>query len=129
MNSMQPISPIDPAPSEHRREREKTRPVLSKESAGKATSGPKKRSMFGLLVGTLEAARTQTSNLAASESYKKRLHTESRLRTRLEKESKESREVEESKKERTAVTRKEESLVARDGVVRIFLSCPKYQTH
>jgi len=92
--------------------------------------------MFGLLVGTLNKAKTEDKQRSATDavrpprlfgpsySYpnrvqaKKRQMIEQRLQDKLKKETDSVRRAEEAKKEKQIANRKEEELQLKDSIVR-----------
>jgi len=93
-----------------------TRPRLN------LSSGPSRRggkSMFGLVLGTLNKAKIEEKQRDASEAAKKRQMIEKRLQAKLRSETAEVRKAEESKKDKTSATRKEEDLGVKLSVYKL----------
>jgi hypothetical protein len=84
-------------------------------------SGERKRgkSMFGILVGTLNKAKIEDKERNASEAAKKRQLIEQRLQAKLRKETDTVRRAEEAKKDKTAANRKEEELQLKDSIYKL----------
>ncbi|KAG8220467.1 hypothetical protein J3R82DRAFT_3162 [Butyriboletus roseoflavus] len=81
-------------------------------------SGERKRgkSMFGIVVGTLNKAKIEDKERNASDAAKKRQLIEQRLQTKLRKETDTVRRAEEAKKDKTTANRKEEDLQLKDSI-------------
>ena len=104
-----------PAPtSAHAHQR--TRPKLDMSGlAGAADSAKpgerkKTRSLFGVLVGTLNKARVEDKERSASAAAQKRAMLDKRLQTRLRREAESGRRAEEVKREKAGAGRREEEL-------------------
>ncbi|KAG9312257.1 hypothetical protein JVU11DRAFT_7559 [Chiua virens] len=84
-------------------------------------SGERKRgkSMFGLVVGTLNKAKIEDKERNASEAAKKRQLIEQRLQDKLRKETDSVRRAEEAKKDKTAANRREEELQLKDSIYKL----------
>ncbi|KII95445.1 hypothetical protein PLICRDRAFT_34307 [Plicaturopsis crispa FD-325 SS-3] len=82
---------------------------------------PRKRgkSMFGLVLGTLNKAKIEDKERNASEAAKKRQLIEQRLQTKLRKETDSVRRAEEAKKDKTTANRKEEDLQLKDSLHKL----------
>jgi len=95
----------------------KKRPRLDLTSA----AGERKRgkSMFGILVGTLNKAKIEDKERNASEAAKKRQLIENRLQLKLRKETDSVRRAEEAKKDKTSANRKEEDLQLKDSIYKL----------
>ncbi|KAF8161512.1 hypothetical protein B0H34DRAFT_701244 [Crassisporium funariophilum] len=106
-----PTSPTEPATIENRK-----RPRLD-------LSGPRERkrgkSMFGILVGTLNKAKIEDKERNASDAAKKRQLIEQRLQAKLRKETDSVRRAEEAKKDKTTANRKEEELQLKDSIYKL----------
>ncbi|RDB20694.1 hypothetical protein Hypma_012198 [Hypsizygus marmoreus] len=76
------------------------------------------KSMFGLLVGTLNKAKIEDKERNASEAAKKRQLIEQRLQNKLRKETDSVRRAEEAKKDKTTANRKEEDLQLKDSIYK-----------
>ncbi|KAG5640832.1 hypothetical protein DXG03_006885 [Asterophora parasitica] len=74
------------------------------------------KSMFGLLVGTLNKAKIEDKERNASEAAKKRQLIEQRLQNKLRKETDSVRRAEEAKKDKMVANRKEEELQLKDSI-------------
>jgi len=97
----------------------KKRPRLDLDAiAGGARERKRGKSMFGILVGTLNKAKIEDKERNASEAAKKRQLIEQRLQTKLRKETDSVRRAEEAKKDKTASNRKEEDLQLKDSVYK-----------
>lgn len=87
------------------------------------TVGPRERkrgkSMFGLLVGTLNKAKTEDEARNASEAAKKRQLIDKRLQDRLRKETDTVRRAEEAKKDKHTANRKEEETQLKNSIHRL----------
>jgi hypothetical protein len=92
------------------------RPRLNLSSASSRKGG---KSMFGLVLGTLNKAKIEEKQRDASEAVKKRQMIEKRLQAKLRNETEEVRKAEESKKDKTLATRKEEELGVRLSVYKL----------
>ncbi|TCD63866.1 hypothetical protein EIP91_004880 [Steccherinum ochraceum] len=89
-----------------------------KEAAGRERKRGKK-SMFGVLLGTLNQAKSEDKERSRSEAAKKRQLTEQRLQDRLRKETDSVRRAEEVKKDKTIANRKEEDLQLKDSIHKL----------
>ncbi|KAF5374695.1 hypothetical protein D9615_008927 [Tricholomella constricta] len=76
------------------------------------------KSMFGLLVGTLNKAKIEDKERNASEAAKKRQLIEQRLQNKLRKETDSVRRAEEAKKDKMTANRKEEELQLKDSIYK-----------
>ncbi|KAG6877572.1 hypothetical protein C0993_005986 [Termitomyces sp. T159_Od127] len=76
------------------------------------------KSMFGLVVGTLNKAKIEDKERSASEAAKKRQLIEQRLQTKLRNETNSVRRAEEAKKDKMAANRKEEELQLKDSIYK-----------
>ncbi|KAH0829030.1 hypothetical protein J3R83DRAFT_2484 [Lanmaoa asiatica] len=83
-------------------------------------SGERKRgkSMFGIVLGTLNKAKIEDKERNASEAAKKRQLIDQRLQTKLRKETDSVRRAEEAKKDKTTANRKEEELQLKDSIYK-----------
>ncbi|KAF8223074.1 hypothetical protein L208DRAFT_563112 [Tricholoma matsutake] len=86
--------------------------------AGGGRERKRGKSMFGILVGTLNKAKIEDKERNASEAAKKRQQIEQKLQTKLRKETDSVRRAEEAKKDKTASNRKEEDLQLKDSVYK-----------
>ncbi|EIN06644.1 hypothetical protein PUNSTDRAFT_121786 [Punctularia strigosozonata HHB-11173 SS5] len=77
------------------------------------------KSMFGLLLGTLNKAKNEDKERNASEAAKKRQMIEQRLQAKLKKETDSVRRAEEVKKEKNTANRKEEDLQLKDSIYKL----------
>ncbi|KAF9496323.1 hypothetical protein BDN71DRAFT_1482217 [Pleurotus eryngii] len=77
------------------------------------------KSMFGILLGTLNKAKIEDKERNASEAAKKRQLIEKRLQHKLQKEADSVRRAEEAKKDKTSATRKEEELQLKDSIFKL----------
>ncbi|EGN91809.1 hypothetical protein SERLA73DRAFT_66806 [Serpula lacrymans var. lacrymans S7.3] len=74
------------------------------------------KSMFGLVLGTLNKAKIEDKERNASDAAKKRQLIEQRLQSKLRKETDSVRRAEEAKKDKTSANRKEEDLQLKDSI-------------
>ncbi|KAF9234823.1 hypothetical protein BU15DRAFT_52111 [Melanogaster broomeanus] len=88
---------------------------------GVLAGGERKRgkSMFGIVLGTLNKAKIEDKERNASEAAKKRQLIEQRLQTKLRKETDSVRRAEEAKKEKNTANRKEEELQLKDSIYKL----------
>ncbi|KZV83675.1 hypothetical protein EXIGLDRAFT_728058 [Exidia glandulosa HHB12029] len=100
----EPIPAPAPAP--------RVRPKIDLQAAGK------KRTMFGMLVGTLNKAKIEDKERSASEAAKKRAILEERLQKKLTKETSAVRKTEEARRGRMQASKKEEELGVKGGIIR-----------
>jgi hypothetical protein len=104
-----PTTATGPAPT-------KSRPKID------LSTGPKERkrgkSMFGLVLGTLNKAKIEDKERNASEAAKKRQLIDQRLQNKLRKETDSVRRAEEVKKEKSNANRKEEDLQLKDSIFK-----------
>lgn len=77
------------------------------------------KTMFGLLLGTLNKAKNEDKERNASEAAKKRQLIEQRLQDKLRKETDTVRRAEEAKKDKTIANRKEEELQLKDSIYKL----------
>ncbi|KAF9078678.1 hypothetical protein BDP27DRAFT_1309999 [Rhodocollybia butyracea] len=77
------------------------------------------KSMFGLVLGTLNKAKIEGKERDASEAAKRRQMLEARLQAKLRNETAEVRRQEEAKKDKTLATRKEEELGVKVSVYKL----------
>ncbi|KAH9925849.1 uncharacterized protein BXZ73DRAFT_49749 [Epithele typhae] len=77
------------------------------------------KTMFGLVLGTLNKAKNEDKERNASEAAKKRQLIEQRLQSKLQKETDTVRRAEEAKKDKTSANRKEEELQLRDSIHKL----------
>ncbi|KAF8622935.1 hypothetical protein AX15_006612 [Amanita polypyramis BW_CC] len=77
------------------------------------------KSMFGILLGTLNKAKIEDKERSASDAAKKRQLIERRLQTKLKKETDFVRRAEEAKRDKTAANRKEEDLQLKDSIYKL----------
>ncbi|KAH8996863.1 hypothetical protein EDB92DRAFT_1842383 [Lactarius akahatsu] len=82
------------------------------------------KSMFGLLVGTLNKAKTEDEARNASEAAKKRQLIDKRLQDKLRKETDTVRRAEEAKKDKHIANRKEEETQLKNSIHRLRLPPP-----
>ena len=127
----EPKSPLEPVPPTT----VKKRPRLDLTDATGDTRDRKRgKSMFGILLGTLNKAKSEDKQRNASEAVcvhdhikcyishpflqaKKRQMIEQRLQNKLKKETESVRRAEEAKKDKTTANRKEEELQLKDSIV------------
>ncbi|KAL6304958.1 hypothetical protein BKA93DRAFT_731935 [Sparassis latifolia] len=77
------------------------------------------KTMFGLVLGTLNKAKNEDKERNASEAAKKRHLIEQRLQDKLRKETDSVRRAEEAKKDKTTANRKEEELQLKDSIHKL----------
>ncbi|KAF7798958.1 hypothetical protein EIP86_010187 [Pleurotus ostreatoroseus] len=77
------------------------------------------KTMFGLLLGTLNKAKIEDKERNASEAARKRQLIEQRLQNKLRKETDSVRRAEEAKKDKTVANRKEEELQLKDSIYKL----------
>ncbi|KAJ3554432.1 hypothetical protein NM688_g3109 [Phlebia brevispora] len=77
------------------------------------------KTMFGLLLGTLNKAKIEDKERNSSEAAKKRHQIEQRLQDKLRKETDSVRRAEEAKKDKTVANRKEEELQLKDSIYKL----------
>ncbi|KAK7449629.1 hypothetical protein VKT23_013104 [Stygiomarasmius scandens] len=99
----------------------KSRPKLDLSETKTAGSRERRRgkTMFGLVLGTLNKAKIEDKERNASEAAKKRQMIEQRLQIKLRKETDSVRRAEEAKKDKTAANRKEEELQLKDSIYKL----------
>ncbi|KAF9558119.1 hypothetical protein CPC08DRAFT_764143 [Agrocybe pediades] len=98
----------------------KKRPRLNLDaSAAGGRERRKGRSMFGVLVGTLNKAKIEDKERNASEAAKKRQLIEQRLQAKLQRETDSVRRAEDAKKDKTTANRKEEDLQLKDSIYKL----------
>ncbi|KIL62468.1 hypothetical protein M378DRAFT_193196 [Amanita muscaria Koide BX008] len=98
----------------------KKRPRLDLTNAtGNNRDRKRGKSMFGILLGTLNKAKIEDKERNASEAAKKRQLTEQRLQIKLKKETESVRRAEEAKKDKTTANRKEEELQLKDSIYKL----------
>jgi len=87
------------------------------------TTEPRERkrgkTMFGLLLGTLNKAKVEDKERGASDAAKKRQEIEQRLQDKLRKETDSVRRAEEAKKDKATANRKEEELQLKDSIYKL----------
>ncbi|EKM53537.1 uncharacterized protein PHACADRAFT_259966 [Phanerochaete carnosa HHB-10118-sp] len=76
------------------------------------------KTMFGLVLGTLNKAKNEDRERQNSEAAKKRQMIEQRLQDKLRKETDSVRRAEEAKKDKTSANRKEEELQLKDSIYK-----------
>ncbi|KDQ20114.1 hypothetical protein BOTBODRAFT_41346 [Botryobasidium botryosum FD-172 SS1] len=77
------------------------------------------KSIFGLVVGTLNKAKIEDKERNASEAAKKRQSIDARLQAKLSKEQNIIRKQDELKKDRINITRTLEDLAYKEGILRV----------
>ncbi|KAJ7582408.1 hypothetical protein C8J56DRAFT_1015277 [Mycena floridula] len=92
------------------------RPRLVDLSSGERKKG---KSVFGILLGTLNKAKNEDKERNASDAAKKRQLIEQRLQNKLRKETDSVRRAEEAKKDKTAANRREEELQLKDSICKL----------
>ncbi|KAG7091482.1 hypothetical protein E1B28_010513 [Marasmius oreades] len=95
------------------------RPRLNLTAEGGGRERKRGKSMFGLVVGTLNKAKIEDKERNASEAAKKRQLIEQRLQNKLRKETDSVRRAEEAKKDKTLANRKEEDLQLKDSIYKL----------
>ncbi|THH07805.1 hypothetical protein EW145_g3135 [Phellinidium pouzarii] len=95
----------------------KKRPRLDFNALG---VGERKRgkSMFGVLVNTLNKAKAEDKERNASDAAKKRQLIDQRLQNKLKKDADSVRQAEEAKKDKLSASRKEEELQLKDSIYK-----------
>jgi len=96
----------------------KKRPRLDL-NAGDPRERKRGKSMFGLVLGTLNKAKVEDKERNASEAAKKRQLIEQRLQAKLRKETDSVRRAEEAKKDKTNANRREEELQLKDSIYKL----------
>ncbi|KAJ3776226.1 hypothetical protein FB446DRAFT_721942 [Lentinula raphanica] len=104
-----PPSPVPPPTS--------TRPRIALGNGTRGGRGGK--SMFGLVLGTLNKAKIESKEREASDAAKRRQLLEARLQAKLRNETAEVRRQEEAKRDKTLAVRKEEELGVKVSVYRL----------
>ncbi|KAK2463029.1 hypothetical protein APHAL10511_004684 [Amanita phalloides] len=98
----------------------KKRPRLDlADATGDKRDRKRGKSMFGILLGTLNRAKIEDKERSASEAAKKRHLIEQRLQNKLKKETDSVRRAEEAKRDKTTANRKEEDLQLRDSIYKL----------
>jgi hypothetical protein len=98
----------------------KKRPRLDLGAApGEGRERKRGKSMFGILLGTLNKAKIEDKERNASDAAKKRQLIEQRLQAKLRKETDSVRRAEDAKKDKTAANRKEEDLQLKDSIYKL----------
>ncbi|KAJ8074423.1 hypothetical protein PM082_015324 [Marasmius tenuissimus] len=95
------------------------RPRLDLNAEGSGRERKRGKSMFGLVLGTLNKAKIEDKERNASEAAKKRQLIEQRLQAKLRKETDSVRRAEEAKKDKTSANRKEEELQLKDSIYKL----------
>ncbi|KAF7428993.1 hypothetical protein PC9H_008231 [Pleurotus ostreatus] len=117
-------TPRDPSPPANEDSRTPTQQEARKRprlnlNADSGRERKRGKSMFGILLGTLNKAKIEDKERNASEAAKKRQLIEKRLQSKLQKETDSVRRAEEAKKDKTSATRKEEELQLKDSVFKL----------
>ncbi|KAL0955520.1 hypothetical protein HGRIS_001758 [Hohenbuehelia grisea] len=107
-----PQTPTEPTAATRKR----PRLVMGAEGERERKRG---KTMFGLLLGTLNKAKIEDKERNASEAAKKRQLIEQRLQAKLRKETDSVRRAEEAKKDKSAASRKEEDLQLKDSIYKL----------
>ncbi|KZP29645.1 hypothetical protein FIBSPDRAFT_851243 [Athelia psychrophila] len=117
------ISPVEPVREQHENEVHVQDAPAAKRRPRLDLSDPRERrrgkSIFGLVLGTLNKAKVEDRERNASEAAKKRQLIDQRLQAKLRKETDASRRSEDAKKDKTAANRKEEELQLRDSIHKL----------
>ncbi|KAF9479383.1 hypothetical protein BDN70DRAFT_993514 [Pholiota conissans] len=113
----EPRSPTEPVPQGAGETRKRPRLDLSAAAGGRERKRGK--SMFGILVGTLNKAKIEDKERNASDAAKKRQLIEQRLQAKLRKETDSVRRAEDAKKDKTTANRKEEDLQLKDSIYKL----------
>ncbi|KDR69906.1 hypothetical protein GALMADRAFT_230539 [Galerina marginata CBS 339.88] len=111
-----PKSPTEPTSTAHDT---KKRPRLDFSAAAGGRERKRGKSMFGILVGTLNKAKIEDKERNASDAAKKRQLIEQRLQAKLRKETDSVRRAEDAKKDKTSANRKEEDLQLKDSIYKL----------
>ncbi|KAI0077237.1 hypothetical protein K474DRAFT_1662018 [Panus rudis PR-1116 ss-1] len=77
------------------------------------------KTMFGVLLGTLNKAKNEDKQRNASEAAKKRQEIEQSIQDKLRRETDSVRRAEEAKKDKTTANRKEEELQLKDSIYKL----------
>jgi hypothetical protein len=109
--------PLSPEPSAPQRARPKL--DMSTTSA-KPGERKKTRSLFGVLVGTLNKARVEDKERSATVAAQKRAMLDQRLQMKLRREKDSGRRADEVKKDRLGAGRREEELGIKQAAVCDF---------
>ncbi|KAJ2918322.1 hypothetical protein MD484_g2092, partial [Candolleomyces efflorescens] len=112
------VSPSTEAPPQPAATRARPRLNLGA-LTGAGTERKRGKSMFGIVLGTLNKAKVEDKERNASEAAKKRQLIEQRLQIKLRKETDSVRRAEEAKKEKTLANRKEEDLQLKDSIYKL----------
>ncbi|EJD38698.1 hypothetical protein AURDEDRAFT_116359 [Auricularia subglabra TFB-10046 SS5] len=112
-----PSASAPPPEPEPTRPKPAVRPKLdlSAKAAGKRGGG---RSMFGVLLGTLNKAKIEDKERSASDAAKKRALIDQRLQHKLSKETSAVRKAEEARRGKYAASKKEDELALKDSMIR-----------
>ncbi|KAH7104387.1 hypothetical protein BKA62DRAFT_694539 [Auriculariales sp. MPI-PUGE-AT-0066] len=76
------------------------------------------RTMFGVVLGTLNKAKIEDKERAASEAAKKRALIDQRLQSKIARETNSVRKQEEARSKRSAAQRKQDDLALKDSIIR-----------
>ncbi|VDC05676.1 unnamed protein product [Peniophora sp. CBMAI 1063] len=109
-------APADAAPSGPG---ERRRPRLNLAAALGGGERKRGKSMFGLVLGTLNKAKDEDKARSASDAARKRQEIDARLQKKLRRETESVRRAEEAKKERVGASRKEEELQLKDSIAKL----------
>jgi len=92
---------------------------------------PRKRgkTMFGILVGTLNKAKNEDMQRNKSEAVRRRMSIDNKLLSKLAQEQIEVRRQDEIKKNRALASRKEDDLAIQDSVLRLSQKTKPYLSH
>jgi len=89
-------------------------------SAGKEPRKRAGRTMFGVVLGTLNKAKSEDKARAASDAAKKRALIDQRLQSKIARETSSVRRQEEARGKRAAAGRKQDELALKDTVVCLY---------
>ncbi|PFH50441.1 hypothetical protein AMATHDRAFT_60981 [Amanita thiersii Skay4041] len=114
----EPRSPIEPTTATSSSTKKRPRLDLT-DATGDNRDRKRGKSMFGILLGTLNKAKSEDKERSASEAAKKRQLIEQRLQNKLKKETDSVRRAEEAKRDKTSANRKEEDLQLKDSIYKL----------
>ncbi|PPQ80106.1 hypothetical protein CVT25_001474 [Psilocybe cyanescens] len=112
-------APKSPTETTHATDETKKRPRLDFSAATGGRERKRGKSIFGILVGTLNKAKIEDKERNASDAAKKRQLIEQRLQAKLRKETDSVRRAEDAKKDKTTANRKEEDLQLKDSIYKL----------
>ncbi|KZV76480.1 hypothetical protein PENSPDRAFT_569816 [Peniophora sp. CONT] len=98
---------------------ERRRPRLNLAAALGGGERKRGKSMFGLVLGTLNKAKDEDKARASSDAARKRQEIDARLQKKLRRETESVRKAEDAKRDRLVASRKEEDLQLRDSIAKL----------